>query len=309
MTSITSRCSRRLVTAALLAIAVPAAVGGHSGSVARLLYAFNGEVLVSANEFGVLHFLTPDRGEPVRTVSPEWVGAPMAMRAGKDGTLVLAGLTAGETAAAWTVSRSGAVTKLLDVPLKDVKALALSHDASLLAAGTWDGRAVVLDVRSGRAVGSASGGGSPVDALAISPDDRTLATARGPAVELRAVSDGAPPASLHRAGHGVGGLYFTPGGRLLVEAGGEVGMWPATLDRRLGVARKGTATGAFDPGGTLTAVADGTRVLVWDLARDAIVATIPATEVGAVAFSPDGRRLVIGLLSGRVILKEIGGRR
>lgn len=293
----------------------------HSGAISRLLYAFNGQVLVAANEFGALQFWSPTGVEPVRRIEPEWVGAPMAVRPGDDHDVVIAGRTSPETAAVWKVSRQGQVKKLLDIPVKDVKTLTLSQDSSLLVAATWEGKTVILDIGSGKVIGGRGSRTTAIDVMAISPDNRILAASSGKALEVWNVANNHRYASVPETGTVIA-LDFTPdSGKLLVDVGDEVHVWTATLDKRLGMTSKGRATGAFDPRGTFTVLATETELHLWDLARGRVVETIPvggsrdaagqadASQIGAVAFSPDGKRVAIGLVSGRVIVKEIGGRK
>ena len=294
----------------------------HTGAVSRLLYAFDGQALLSANEFGVLQFWSPASAKPVRRVEPAWIGAPMAVRAGKHHDVVIAGRASPEATAVWTVSRQGQVKKLLDVPVKDVKLLTLSPDSSLLGAGTWEGKSIVLEARSGKVLGRRGSRTTPIDVMAISPDNRILAVGSGTAIEIWSVANDHRYADVRETRNVVTALSFTPdGSKLLVESGGEVEVWTAAMDWRLAAKRKGAATGAFDPTGALTALTTETELHLWDLASDRVVETIrvsgprdgaaqpDASQIGAVAFSPDGKRIAIGLVSGRVIVKEIGGRR
>lgn len=116
-----------------------------------------------------------------------------------------------------------------------VGAVLLTSDGRLGITGSDDGLVRVWDLAAGTALHRWALG-SPVRALALSPDERVLAAAPGIGpVRLWHLADGRPagaPIGPARAGFSV--LAFTPDGRRLVtgSAGGEVALWSLKTGER-----------------------------------------------------------------------------
>ena len=139
-----------------------------------------------------------------------------------------------------------------------------------------------------------------VTALAVTPDGRRLAVARGASVELRDDTGGVALAGLPRR---VDALHFSPDGATLVVAGGTPGL-AGTVQLR--DAAGGAVVRVFDghrdlvhdaelsPDGTLLASAGYDRsVRLWDAASGTLVRTIDV-HTGAVfdlAWHPSGKVL------------------
>ena len=158
-------------------------------------------------------------------------------------------------------------------------------------------------------------GGSPVRefgtrytaALAIHPDNRTLASGHWDNVTLWNMLSGERIALLAGFGRCISGIAFSRGGRWLAAGtdDGNLQIWDVAARRRTHALRVGWAfvsTPAFSPDGKLVAVgtyADGTVTLV-DVASGAILSQIQVSMFGcvSVAFSPDGRYLVTPSNSG-----------
>ncbi|MFG1700456.1 protein kinase [Nonomuraea sp. NPDC049309] len=172
----------------------------------------------------------------------------------------------------------------------------------------------VWEVSSGRQVTSIAAGGD-VAAVALSPDGRTLATARGRLLETWDVRSG----RRIRAYEGAGDLAlgFSPDGRTLA-AGTRL------LDLRTGqvtpldqAARAGdgaaTTALAFSPDGERLAFGlEGGRVLLWNVRERTSIGTITTGggPVEELRFSPDGELVAVSTsrtsLWDTATLREVG---
>lgn len=223
-----------------------------------------------------------------------------------------------------------------------VDGLAFSRDARLLAAACRDGSVnlwSLADRDRPRRLGTLrlpSLPGSP-GTVAFSPDGRTLAAAGwwndkalGGSLALWSLRDPARPRRLAlRAGvYDDSALVFSPDGRTLVSSTSRVTARQEPVDKDSIVHRSGATfwdvadparprrltredllheTMAFSPDGRLFAAQSDRTVLLWDLsvpARPRLLASwaAHADMVAALAFSPDGRRLVTGGLDDDVNL-------
>jgi WD40 repeat protein len=145
---------------------------------------------------------------------------------------------------------------------------------------------------------------APVNALAFSPDGKTLATGHGPVgavgwVKLWDVATGKVKATLEGHTSIVLAVAFSPDGGTLASAGqdGTVKLWDVTAGKE-----KATLHGqggwvlavAFAPDGkTLAWGEQGGAVRLWDLSTGRVQVTLRGHDgaVRSLAFSPDGTTL------------------
>jgi len=221
-------------------------------------------------------------------------GATLAS-AGTDGNVVF-----------WDAAHGEKRCELAGAFAEAVPQLAFSPDGKVLAVGEKDGVLARYDSQTGAPLASFQAGKESVRAAAFSPADRLLAAAgEDGTVAILSATDGSPvrtfkgPAACTR-------VAFTPDGKTLVGTtdppscrlcaweveGGTEPVAPA--------AHAGPIGGlALHPGGGLAATGsdDGT-VRVWDLANLAPSWGLDCRplggKVGSVAFSPEGRYLLIG---------------
>jgi WD40 repeat protein len=149
----------------------------------------------------------------------------------RNGDVVLL-VDAGETLTMWSTSKRRQL-KTFNVNKKNLSAIGLSADGSMVACGFLDGEIKVIRVADGREIGTVMHG-VPVSAIAFSPDGALLAVVgskhNASPGHIRIVDLGASSvvATAQRdAGGGIRCLDFSADGSLLATASirGEVCLW------------------------------------------------------------------------------------
>jgi RNA polymerase sigma factor (sigma-70 family) len=178
-------------------------------------------------------------------------------------------------------------------------AVAFAPDGKTLATGGRDGLVKLWDVASGRHLRTLELQYAQVEALAWSRDGRTVASAgRGGMIRLWDAATGKDlcPQPGHVAG--VSRVAMSPDGKTAVTAGWDrtVRWWDTATGRELRVVTGFVNELAVSPDSrTVFASVPEGRLRTWDLAtgRDTTPADLPdGLRFGALAFTPDGRRLV-----------------
>ena len=206
----------------------------------------------------------------------------------------------------------------------DVWCVAFAPDGTRIATGTgpWfqvgedrTGELVVRDIRTGAVVFASRGLAGAVQALAYSPDGRTIAAAHGFAgkgqgsvLMLLDADTGKPIWQADETGTQILSLAFAPDGRTIATGCGHFNDSSTIGYARLRDAKTGGALGrsisgapggvsslAFAPDGRQLALASREVADLWDVSGpDPTIAHRLRGHVNfvyAVAFSPDGRRL------------------
>ncbi|MFE4171765.1 caspase family protein [Streptomyces sp. NPDC056909] len=186
-----------------------------------------------------------------------------------------------------------------------VSAVAFSPDGKRLAFNTAEeGQCLRLwDVAERALLGEAwPAHGKRVNSVAFSPDGRLLAAGSDDGrISVWDVGS-APPVEIARLEHGkeVQNVLFSPDGRLMASAGHNgLALWGTDDWRnRKWLTAKWTSGAAFSPDGSLLVALDSSGdVEWWSCTTEELVHTVPTGNVavfGALAFSPDGTRLVAG---------------
>jgi len=136
--------------------------------------------------------------------------------------------------------------------------------------------------------------------LSFNPDGAELlyVSANGP--QIWRMADGTMRATIKRARQ-ITAAVFSPDGSAIAIAGSGLEMLDAKSLRSLAVLDKETALNclAFDPAGRQVAAVDGRDILIWDVPARKLRGRLRGREgIQALAFNPDGSRLVCG--GGRV---------
>jgi WD40 repeat protein/DNA-binding SARP family transcriptional activator len=180
--------------------------------------------------------------------------------------------------------------------------LAVSSDGARFVTGgsaRGDGTATVWDANTGEALLVLRGPGGAPGGVALSPDDRLVATIH--ADETARIWDAATGEQRRvLRGHGadVTRPAFSPDGRWLAVGGegGSVRIWDVaagTEEMTLAGHLAPVHSAAFSPDGSRLVTARDTTAHIWDLATGKVVVTLTghAWDVTSAVFSPDGRRV------------------
>jgi WD40 repeat protein len=203
-----------------------------------------------------------------------------------------------------TVNDERRLMKIIPTPSDDIDGVAVSPDGREIVSAGSDHMIRRWDYVSGKPIGEPLAGHTDsVDDVAYSRDGRWIASGGADkTVRIWDAHSGAPVRVLSGHDDYVGSVAFNPDGSLLATASrdGTIRLWRTATGEPVGDPIRGhggqwvTAV-QFSPDGTLLASAglDGT-VRLWGMAPSQPHEQVLATHrgpVGAMAFSPDGRRV------------------
>jgi WD40 repeat protein/serine/threonine protein kinase len=237
----------------------------HPGTV-EIWDALSGEQVLSwktASEqycYGDLCYLSHDLTYDSVAYSPDGSRIAAAMR---DGSISI-----------WD-ARSGAAIQTLREHETAVTALSFDPDGAHLASGAWDGTAIVWDLRNGKPVNRMKLAANVVSLAFNSAGDRLL-------IACGNVAHPASSDSMVTLWQPVGGQTPVRQFRLPANVNGT---WAAAMSR------DGRTVAATSPAG----------VFVWDALNGKLTGSAYASQSSAptaIAFSPDGSRLVSGTITG-----------
>ncbi len=267
-----------------------------------------------------VHFWSLAEGRPVR----DFAGASAPIRAlafAPDGQTMAAGSTDGSVTL-WDTADNKKFRAIFKPSTRTISTLAFSPDGKTIALGGLDRAVHLIDASSGEVRLTLRGPRKAITGLAFSPDGKTIAsTSDGePTLFVWDSADGRPlsnPTLLDAsAQESVACLAFAPDGRTLF-AGGDRGL--TSFDMTTGHRPPAHVASASKPGqerATLRGHADTVRSLafleggsrlvsrsedgvvkVWDLAenRERFSRGGGDVKVRAMALSPDGKTLAVGL--------------
>jgi WD40 repeat protein len=211
------------------------------------------------------------------TLLPMPTSTPMATRVSKDSATIVSGFKGFAISLAW------------------------SKDGKTLFVGTKENGLLVYDVESQEIIGT-SGNNSQIQALAISPDGKTLAAGLGNDGSIRFISveTGELSQTIFPAhDNWVQVLSFSPDGRLLASGGddGKILIWDvatATLIKEL-YNESGLIWGmSFSPDGKLLMAGFNIEYTfrIWNTNTWELKNTFEGDQAADLAFSPDGSKVV-----------------
>lgn len=218
---------------------------------------------------------------------------------------LLASGGADATVKVWDAYRSGKPQVFLGHGDR-VQSVAFFHHRRAIVSGSRDGTARIWEIGSGKEILVMRGQGAAIEALAVSPDDKLVATVSGGAITLWQPETGAEISVLPREGWAFLGVAFSPNGRLLAGAGadGTIQLWdvatrqPAgTLEKHDGPVRvlafssdnKHLASGSADKTAKVWPLGAGrgsppiTLMTSWSATR----------PIAALAYAPDGNAFAV----------------
>jgi cytochrome c len=212
----------------------------------------------------------------------------------------------------WSLERNTAI-QVLRFHDGAVNAVALLADGRV-ATGGEDGRIALW--KGGETAPSTvfAGHRAPIAALAVSTDQRILASASWDHTSRLWPLSGTAPRVLEGHAQNVNGIAFAPDGRSVVTAGYDatVRVWPLVDDTAPAIARLPgplNAVAVAPDGEIIAAGADGKIYLLSDAGE--LRATVDAgpSPIIAIAVSPDGARIAAAGIRGSVALIDRAGRR
>jgi WD40 repeat protein/DNA-binding SARP family transcriptional activator len=179
--------------------------------------------------------------------------------------------------------------------------LAVSSDGARFVTGgstRGDGTATVWDANTGEALLVLRGPGGAPGGVALSPDDRLVATIHDDETRIWDAATGEQRRVLRGHGADVTRPAFSPDGRWLAVGGegGSVRIWDVasgTEEMTLAGHMAPVHSAAFSPDGSRLVAARDMTARIWDLATGEVVITLTghAWGVTSAVFSPDGRRV------------------
>jgi WD40 repeat protein/uncharacterized caspase-like protein len=237
---------------------------GHSTSADRVAFSPDGKTFAAGSHGGTAKLWDIASGQELLTLTGHSDGVlsvafspdqRILSSGGEDGTIKL-----------WNTA-SGQELRTLSEHFQTVETVAFSPDGHTLALGSHDATIRLWDVASGRELRKLSSNSGWVETVAFCSDDKTLASAsRYGTVKLWDVASGQALHTLTLPFSTGYTFAFSPDCKALASAFSNLSMLPASPDK---------------------------TIKLWDVAGGNELHTLSghSGEVGAVAFSPDGKTL------------------
>ncbi len=245
---------------------------GHEGSVKSLAIGDGGRILVSCGEDRAIKVWDLAGRKLIRSLKPV-NRSTLCLTLSKDGQFVFLG---GHDGIIRQVEISaGKVVRRLEGHSGMVLDLAIGNDGRRLASAGQDQAVRVWDLDTGRSLKARAPGNAVSAAVALSPDGKTFAFQDGASIRIQDASDGRSIVQLHSRRMTVRDLAFRPDGQEIAaaDAAGMIAVWnlPSGVMTRLFHSPGGAAFNAlaYSPDGTrLVAGGYDDVATVWDVSGD-----------------------------------------
>ncbi len=303
-------------------------LSGNYGAVFSLAFGPTSEWLAAGTADKQIHLFDVSSNEVLRTMSGH-LQIVKGLAFSPDGKL-LASASLDKTIKLWDTS-TGNEIRTLSGHTSGVSGVAFSPNGLSLASSSWDTTVILWDVHSGNQLQKLSRHTDKVNAVAFSPDGRLLASGSDDgSVYLWDPQTGKLVRSLPKVNGRVESLAFSPDGRLLASGAsrnfhstashyGGIRVWDLearTSEPAFEKYRGDIRMLAFKPDGTVLAGAEwplsprgNSFVTFWDMQNCVVLERFDVARHGAlyaITYSPDGRWLASGGLSGRILLWQRG---
>ncbi|MEL6522829.1 MAG: c-type cytochrome [Pseudomonadota bacterium] len=277
---------------------------GHGGPIHDVAISPDGQFALTASFDNSVGLWSLETGEPVWLEGHEagvktvvFVGSDLAASAGDDFSIIL-----------WDL-RDQSVRHRLTGHRGAVNGLAVSSDGQRLISASWDGRLGMWDVTTGEHLGWLDHHTGPVNDV-WAGDGRVISGSVDGTVQARL---GETTELLHSHGLAVTKVLAAPDGSW-TALGGVDGAVLVVADGQvvadLSAGRRPVLALATDAAGKLLAVGDGEgHVTLVDTETWRFVRDMKVSEKGpiwALAFSPDGRRLMMGGINDSAAIWTVG---
>ncbi len=186
-----------------------------------------------------------------------------------------------------------------------VTAVSTTRDGRYIASGGADGNVRIWDTYTGTMTAKLTGHQGGVQHVSFSPPGNVLATSdRHGGVKIHRVPGGGLLAELQSKGATVSSLAFGPLGDRLAgsTSDGRIILWDLWTNKKMGELSErwppdGALSVVFHPEGKLVAAGTTESVTLWNIEEKSIQKRYGEyfpTRIHALAFSPDGRKLLSG---------------
>lgn len=276
----------------------------HGSHVPDLLFAGDGQILVSAGMDNVVHLWAVTGWSRLSTLQGH-THSVNAIALSADGRALATG-SSDATVRLWTFPE-GEVRQILQDRKRVVSDVTFSPDGRWVAAASYGGRVAVWTL-DGEPVTGFAAGRRNLTAVAFSPDGRMVATGGlGSRVGLWSLPGGELQEALEADPTAVLSLAFIDRGEVLVSLGyeGSIRLWDTGTwhERRSAqVDAEGPRRLVLSGDEKHAAVCVAGHVQLWSTVRWECANTLDVgpKAVESAAFSPDGRWLAVGAADGRI---------
>ena len=273
---------------------------GHNNAVSALAFHPQGKVLASGSNDCTICLWDLDSSEDPPAVTP-LQGHHMSVSAlafSPDGDRLVSSSDDG-TVRVWQVATGECIRILNGHRQGSISAVAFSADNRTIASGSLDCTIQLWDVDLGRTLRSHRGYGNGTQAIAFSPDGKTVAICRQQFVDLWDVATGYCRQQLQASRQRLTAAAFSPDGQNLVCASldNTVKVWDVNNGRShpsLQGHRFRVLAALFSPDGKILATAsEDCQILLWDWERRQrrLACQGHDRRIWSLAFSPSGQRL------------------